>query len=133
MARGRAQSLRVMNQLIFLALLAFPALALAQQPAASAGLEGTILISPVMGGPTRQGASDSKPLPQTEFVVKQGDEVVASFRTDAQGRFRISLGAGHYSVVKKEKGAMGSFGPFEVEVTAGKMKTVQWQCDSGIR
>lgn len=122
-----------MNQFIFLALFAFPALALAQQPTAPAGVEGTILISPVMGGPTRQGEPDTKPLPQTAFVVMERGRMVTTFRTDAQGRFRVSLGAGHYSVVKKGKGAVGFFGPFEVDVAAGKMKSVQWKCDSGMR
>lgn len=107
-----------------------PGLALA---AIDSGIEGRILISPVMGGPIRQGASDAKPLPATEFVVKQNGEVVKTFRTDDQGRFQVSLGAGHYTVMKKVAGAMGSYGPFEVEVAAGRMKTVEWKCDSGIR
>lgn len=118
-----------MRRIIFLLLLVLPGLALAQP----SGLEGSILISPVQGGPTRQGASDTKPLPHAEFVVKNGDETVASFQTDAQGHFQVSLGPGHYTVVKKEGGAMGSYGPFEVDVAAGKMKTVEWKCDSGIR
>ncbi len=119
----------LMRTIFFIFLLALPGLALAQ----ASGLEGSILISPVMGGPTRQGAADAKPLPDAEFVVKQGETVVTSFRTDAEGHFSVSLGPGHYAVMKKESGAMGSFGPFEVEVAAGKMKSVQWKCDSGIR
>ncbi len=101
--------------------------------AAGSGIEGSILISPVMGGPTRQGAVDAKPLPDTEFVVTQGDRVVTSFRTDQEGHFKVSLGSGHYRVVRKEKSALGSYGPFAVDVSEGKMKTVQWKCDSGMR
>lgn len=127
----RNQNLFFAFQLL-LALLLLPLLGVAQSTGES-GIEGSILVSPVMGGPTRQGAPDAKPLPQTEFVVKQGESVVTTFRTDEQGHFRVSLGAGHYSVVKREKGAMGFFGPFEVDVPSGKMKTVQWKCDSGIR
>ena len=119
-----------MRWIFALLLLVLPALAFAS---AETGFEGTIVISPAHGGPTRQGAPDTRPLPATEFVVRQGDKVIMTFRTDAAGRFKVSLGAGHYSVVKKEKGAMGFWGPFEVEVTAGKMKSVQWECDSGIR
>jgi hypothetical protein len=103
------------------------------QAGPSSGIEGTIVISPGQGGPTRQGAPDTRPLPATEFVVRQGDQVVTTFRTDAGGHFQVSLGAGHYSIAKKEKGAMGSYGPFEVNVAAGKMKNVHWECDSGIR
>ncbi|MBA3833070.1 MAG: hypothetical protein H0X34_14475 [Chthoniobacterales bacterium] len=127
----RNQNLFFSFQLL-LALLLLPLLGVAQSTGES-GIEGSILVSPVMGGPTRQGAPDAKPLPQTEFLVKQGESVVATFQTDEQGHFRVSLGAGHYSVVKREKGAMGFFGPFEVDVPSGKMKTVQWKCDSGIR
>lgn len=130
---ARAPGLRdlsgAMRTFFLLLLLALPGLALAQP----SGLEGSILIAPVQGGPTRQGAPDAKPLPNMEFVVQQAGKVVATFQTDAQGHFQVSLGAGHYTVVKKEKGAMGSYGPFEVEVAAGKMTTVEWKCDSGIR
>ena len=59
---------------------------------------------------------------------------VASFQTDDKGRFRISLPPGHYTISRKDWNApIGSYGPFEVDVTAGEMKTVQWDCDSGIR
>lgn len=121
-----------MRRIFLLLLLALPGFALAQSSAPT-GLEGVILISPVMGGPIRPGGADAKPLAQTEFAVKQGDKVVATFTTDAQGHFKLSLGPGHYAVVKKKPGAIGSYGPFEVEVAAGKMKTVEWKCDSGVR
>ncbi len=103
-------------------------------PVSGTGIEGLILISPIQGGPTRQGAPDSKPLPKTAFVVQQGARSVASFETDEQGRFRVLLPPGHYTISKKDgKSGVGSFGPFEVDVTAGQMKSVQWNCDSGIR
>lgn len=118
-----------MRTILFLLLCALPSLALAQP----SGITGSITISPVMGGPTRQGAPDAKPLPHAEFVVQQSGKTVATFETDAEGRFQVSLSPGHYTVTKKDAGRMGSYGPFEVEVTAGKMKTVAWKCDSGIR
>jgi len=104
------------------------------QPAAGTGLEGSILISPIQGGPTRQGVADSKPLPKTAFIVKQGERTVASFETDEQGRFRVSLPPGHYTIAKKDgNGGLGFCGPFEVDVIQGQMKSVQWTCDTGIR
>ncbi len=121
-----------MFKLILLALFALPLLTLAQPAAPASGLEGSVVIGPVSGGPIRKDTPDSKPLPETDFVVKQGDKVVASFRTDAQGQFRVNLAPGHYSVVKKDKGHVGFFGPFEAEVTSGKMRSVQWKCDSGL-
>ena len=103
-------------------------------PATEAGIEGVITISPIHGGPIRQGEEDSKPLPDTSFSVKQGDQVVASFVTDAQGRFRVALPPGDYHVLRTDqKHTFGKFGPFPVTVTAAKMTQVHWDCDSGLR
>ncbi|MGI8891665.1 MAG: hypothetical protein ACR2G0_12900 [Chthoniobacterales bacterium] len=100
----------------------------------STGVEGVLKISPVRGGPTRQGESDSAPLPHMSFEVKQDGQSIQSFQTDDQGRFRVLLKPGHYTVVRKDwKSAVGSYGPFEVEVNPGKMSEVEWKCDSGMR
>ena len=98
------------------------------------GLEGMILVGPIQGGPTKQGIPDSRPLTNTEFVVTKEKSTVASFKTDDQGRFRISLPPGHYTVSRKDwKASIGSYGPFEVDVAEGQIKTVQWNCDTGLR
>lgn len=114
----------------------FSCLALAGTPSKAepeTGLEGVISISPIHGGPLRQGMPDSKPLANTEFFVKRENATVASFKTDDLGRFRISLPPGHYTVAKKNgEAAVGNYS-FEVDVLAGKMKVVQWDCDTGIR
>jgi Carboxypeptidase regulatory-like domain len=74
------------------------------------------------------------PLANATFVVENNHGEVSSFTTDAQGRFRASLPPGHYKVsLKGRKLGIGHFGPFEVDVTPGKMTNVQWKCDSGIR
>ena len=59
---------------------------------------------------------------------------VAEFTTDDQGKFRVSLPPGHYSVTKKnrQKG-IGRYGPFDIDVVAGQMTKVEWQCDTGMR
>jgi len=98
------------------------------------GLEGVILVGPIHGGPTKQGVPDSRPLANTEFLVVKERSAVASFKTDDEGRFRISLPAGHYSISRKDwKASIGSYGPFEVDVVAGEIKKVQWDCDTGMR
>lgn len=69
-----------------------------------------------------------------DFEVRQGEGVIQSFRTDDLGQFRADLKPGHYTIIRKNwKSAVGFFGPFEVDVTQGKMKKVEWRCDSGIR
>lgn len=103
-------------------------------PRSETGLEGVITISPTHGGPMRQGEPESKPLPHKAFVVKQDDRTVAEFETDEQGRFRISLAPGHYSVAAKDQTQkFNRCGPFPVEVTAGKVTQARWDCDSGLR
>ena len=60
--------------------------------------------------------------------------MVASFTTDDQGRFRISLPPGRYRISKKDwKSRVGFYGPFEVDVAAGQVKKVQWNCDTGMQ
>lgn len=100
------------------------------------GVEGTISISPAHGGPERVGVPNSRPLANVEFMVtKDGGAQVASFTTDAEGKFRVSLGAGHYSVARKDAPAkrIGRCGPFDVDVVAGQIAKVDWMCDSGMR
>ena len=103
-------------------------------PEPGTGLEGSISLHNISGGPVRQGVPDSKPLANTTFVVKKEDLTIASFTTDDQGRFRISLPPGHYSISKKDwTSRVGFFGPFEVEIGAGQTKKVQWNCDTGMQ
>ena len=61
---------------VFLAL--FSCVLLAETPSTpkaepGTGLEGVIMAGPIQGGPTRQGVPDSRPLPNTEFVVTKGE------------------------------------------------------------
>jgi hypothetical protein len=103
-------------------------------PEAGTGLEGSISLHGISGGPVKQGVPDSKPLANTTFVVKQGDLTITSFTTDDQGRFRISLPSGHYSISKKDwNSRVGFYGPFPVDITAGQIKKVQWNCDTGMQ
>ena len=82
----------------------------------------------------KQGVPDSRPLANTTFVVKKADLSVASFTTDDQGRFQISLPPGHYSISKKDwKSRVGFYGPFEVDIAVGEIKKVQWNCDTGMQ
>lgn len=102
-------------------------------PEPGSGLAGSISLHAISGGPIKQGVPDSRPLANTTFDVKQGDISVASFTTDDQGHFKISLPAGHYRISKKGwKSRVGYYGPFPVDIVAGKIKKVQWNCDTGL-
>jgi hypothetical protein len=103
-------------------------------PDAGTGLEGSISLHGISGGPVKQGVPDFKPLANTTFVVKKGDLAITSFTTDDQGRFRISLPSGHYTVSKKDwNSRVGFYGPFPIDITAGQIKKVQWNCDTGMQ
>jgi hypothetical protein len=101
---------------------------------AEAGIEGVISMSPGHPGPIRPGIPNSRPLAGTEFAVEKDGKIVASFRTNEQGSFKIALAPGHYTISAKEKkSSIGRFGPFEADVAAGQFTKVQWTCDSGMR
>jgi hypothetical protein len=110
--------------------------ALAEKPSgdAGSGIEGVILVSPAMPGPAREGLPESRAVANVTWTVQNEKGEVTSFTTDGEGRFRVSLPPGHYSVMRQKRaGGVGHFGPFDVDVAPGKMTTVEWKCDSGIR
>lgn len=101
-------------------------------PAADTGIEGVINVSPARPGPQREGTPSKAPVANTVFVVKQGDEKVTSFTTNAAGHFRVALPPGRYVVTRESGAAIGNW-HFEVEVAPGKMASVDWTGDSGMR
>jgi hypothetical protein len=98
------------------------------------GIEGVISVSPARPGPVRVDEAGSVPLANATFVIENDSREIASFTTDDKGHFRAAVPPGHYKVsLKGRKSSIGRFGPFEVDVVAGKMTKVQWECDSGMR
>jgi len=80
------------------------------------------------------GVPDSRALTDMTFIAQKQNGAATSFTTDDQGRFRVSLEPGHYTVSLKEKKAgIGRYGPFEVDVVDGQMTKVEWRCDTGMR
>jgi hypothetical protein len=96
------------------------------------GIEGVILISPSHPGPTRKDEPDAAPAANVTFVVMKLDAKVASLTTDAEGRFRVLLPPGHYTVLRENAGRIGHW-RFEAEVKSGEMTSVRWVADSGMR
>ncbi|MEY2549449.1 MAG: hypothetical protein QOD64_2031 [Verrucomicrobiota bacterium] len=106
----------------------------AQTPApVSTGIEGVIMVSPSRPGPTRKDGPSSAPAGNLEFAVKRADAKVAAFTTDAEGRFRVSLPPGHYTVLREDPGAKIGHWRFETDVKPGEVTKVQWTGDSGMR
>ena len=128
-----------LQRLSLIGFLTFAGFCCAQTPtpmpeAADTGIEGVITVSPIHGGPIRPGMASSAPLINATFVGGNDSGAVAEFRTGANGRFKVSVAPGHYTVTKKDRQkGIGRYGPFDVDVVAGQMTKVKWQCDTGMR
>ena len=96
------------------------------------GIEGLIMVSPSHSGPIRRDRPNAAPARNVHFIVKRGDVKVASFTTDAEGRFRVSLPPGRYTVQRENAGRIGHW-QFEADVATGAMTKVSWVGDSGMR
>jgi len=104
-------------------------------PDRGTGIEGVITVSPTRPGPIRGGSDipNAAPLPNALFSVENEKGKVTSFTTDSEGRFRVSLKAGHYVVTLAEHRFPRPCGPFEINVESAKMTKVEWRCDTGMR
>lgn len=96
------------------------------------GIEGRITIGP-MCPVVRPGEScPDKPF-SAEVSVRNGrDREVARFRSDEQGRFRVALKPGAYTLVPKPYGIQRA-PETSATVTEGQFTTVDISYDSGIR
>lgn len=105
------------------------------QTGSATGVEGVITIAPSHPGPIKKDMPSSGPFANVTFAVQnQAGLAIASFTTDEEGRFRVFVPPGHYTVSRNNgKSGPGYFGPFDIDVSAGKMTTVEWRCDSGMR
>lgn len=103
-------------------------------PNPESGIEGVITIGPIHGGPMREGEPNSRPFPNAAFVVRRGTAEVASFETDADGKYRVALPPGQYEVLaRNQTSKIGHWGPFPVDISAGKWTRADFTCDSGMR
>jgi hypothetical protein len=137
---GRFQIIPMRDRSYFIVTLAlfaiFPIAMIAATPTPNplpSGIEGVILVSPSRPGPIRRDSPGPAPARDVTFVVMKADERVASLTTDSEGRFRVSLPAGHYIVLREDPGARIGHWRFEAEVKAGEMTIVRWIGDSGMR
>jgi hypothetical protein len=117
---------------VLLGLLPFTAMA-ETPPLIGSGVEGVVSVSPSRPGPRRIDEPSNAPAPGLLFVVKSGEKTVASFTTDSEGRFRIKLAPGHYTVLREDPGATIGHWRFEVDVVANEVTKVSWTGDSGMR
>jgi protocatechuate 3,4-dioxygenase beta subunit len=91
------------------------------------------MVSPSRPGPIHKDGPSAAPAADLHFVVKKEDVRVASFTTDAEGHFDVSLPPGHYTVLREDPGSRIGHWHFEVDVVTGSIAKVNWTGDSGMR
>lgn len=66
---------------------------------AQTGIEGRLLRGPVQGGPVRTGTASESPVHGHFRILDEEGREVKTFSTDAEGRFRVALPPGTYTLV----------------------------------
>jgi len=99
------------------------------------GIRGTVLLGPTCPVETLESPCPDRPLADVEIRVLRGNDVVATVRSDGEGRFAVALDPGRYEVqaVVEEGGPGMSAKPVDVVVTSGVFNDVNVPVDSGIR
>jgi Carboxypeptidase regulatory-like domain len=99
------------------------------------GIRGTVLLGPTCPVETLESPCPDRPLADVEIRVLRGSNVVATVRSDGEGRFTVTLDPGRYEVqaVVEEGGPGMSAKPVDVVVTSGVFNDVNVPVDSGIR
>lgn len=99
------------------------------------GIRGTVLLGPTCPVETLESPCPDRPLADVEIRVLRGGDVVATVRSDGEGRFAVALDPGRYEVqaVVEEGGPGMSAKPVDVVVTSGVFNDVNVPVDSGIR
>ena len=106
-------------------------------PQGGSGIEGQAVISPARPGPTRQGDSGTAPYKTTLAVSRLGDgREVARVETGSDGRFRVSLPPGEYTVGPPPDQPRRRFPRGQeqtVKVLPGQFTRITVSFDSGMR
>ena len=106
----------------------------AEPKATVTGIEGTVSVGPIHGGPIKEGEPASMPMAEATFLVETAAGTIKTFTTDKDGHFKVELPAGRYSI-RAERPAMKGrgCGLKDIEVTGAGFKQVDLQCDTGMR
>jgi len=95
------------------------------------GIQGTILAGPACPGPVRLGSPcPDRPVAMTVEVVS-GTTVAATFTSDPNGTFSVSVGPGTYTL--RSKSGLPALRSTTVVVVAGQFTQVELHADTGIR
>lgn len=99
---------------------------------------GSELFGVVLAGPTCPVETADKPCPPRPvdaevYAQDAGGVTIASTRTDADGRYHLSLPPGSYTLVAETDETMSICQPVSVSVPSGAPVQADIGCDTGIR
>ena len=98
---------------------------------ADAGVQGVVRVGPTC--PVEQAGSPCPDRPlATQLQFVRGSDVVATVRSGDDGRFRVALDPGSYTI-RPAKAGLPSLRPVEVTVPTHGFASVTLTFDSGIR
>jgi len=99
------------------------------------GVEGQAVLSPSHPGPIRPGEPSTTPYKTTIVVRDAASKEVAHVETDSEGRFRIKLAPGTYTIGGPQRSGrfLPRAGEETVTVEPGKYARVTIHFDSGMR
>jgi hypothetical protein len=96
------------------------------------GVTGRVLVGPSC--PVEQAGSPCPDRPlATDLEIVRGSDVVASVSSGEDGRFRVALEPGSYTIRPAESGGLPSGQPEDVTVQPHEFTSVTVSFDSGIR
>ena len=102
-------------------------------PDAAQGIDGLVLSGPQCPVQTLEDPCPDLPLEATIDVRLRDGARVTTVRSDVDGRFRVGLEAGAYTLVPENGNPFPTASPVEVDVAAGAYTEVTVSYDTGIR
>jgi len=97
-------------------------------------VRGTVLLGPTCPVETESSLCPDEPLAGVTVKVFDGDLVVATTESDAQGRFTFDLAPGTYVVrAEPDEDQAQTVKPIEVTVVPDRTVEIDLPVDSGIR
>jgi len=99
----------------------------------TSGIEGLVTIGPTCPVETVTSPCPDKLFQATIIVLDPSGREVAKVQSDAQGKFRVTLSPGTYTLRPEAPGGLTRAGEQTVTVTSGHFTQVSISYDSGIR
>jgi hypothetical protein len=97
------------------------------------GVFGVVLAGPTCPVVTPEQPCPPRPVDAEISAQDAGGAVVASARTDADGKYTLSLGPGEYTLVADTGATLPFCDPLAVSVPVERRVRADISCDTGIR